>query len=66
MNGTGATLSVILGLHSSLSIAISAAVCALYTLFGGFFSVAYTDAIQLAAVLFGLVNISFRVIQIIC
>ncbi len=58
LNGTGATLSVILGLSASLAIIISAAVCVLYTLFGGFFSVAYTDAVQLAVMLLGLVNVS--------
>ena len=45
-----------LGLDNTLSIIISAAVAVTYTLFGGLYSVAYTDVIQLACVLFGLVN----------
>ncbi len=53
----GATLSVILGLSTTLSIIISAAVTVGYTLVGGLFSVAFTDAIQLAVLLIGLVNI---------
>ncbi len=52
----GATLSVILGLSDTLSIIISAAVTVGYTLVGGLFSVAFTDAIQLAVLLIGLVN----------
>lgn len=44
-----------LGLDNTLSIIISAAVAVTYTLFGGLYSVAYTDVIQLACVLFGLV-----------
>ena len=47
---------MILGLSSSLSIIISAAVSVAYTLIGGFFSVAFTDAIQLAVLVLGLVK----------
>uniref|UniRef100_A0A4W5LLC0 Solute carrier family 5 member 7 n=1 Tax=Hucho hucho TaxID=62062 RepID=A0A4W5LLC0_9TELE len=43
----GGTMSVILGLSSSYSIALSAAVAITYTLLGGLYSVAYTDVIQL-------------------
>ncbi len=52
----GATLSVVLGLSNTVSIIISASVSVAYTLVGGLFSVAYTDAVQLAALLFGLVR----------
>ncbi len=52
----GATLSVILGLSNTVSIIISASVSVAYTLVGGLFSVAYTDAVQLAALVFGLVS----------
>ncbi len=54
----GSTLSVILGLSNTVSIIISASVSVAYTLVGGLFSVAYTDALQLAILLFGLVSYS--------
>ncbi|KAI4786113.1 hypothetical protein KUCAC02_037340 [Chaenocephalus aceratus] len=44
----GGTMSVILGLSSALSIIISAGVSITYTFLGGFYSVAYTDIIQLS------------------
>ena len=44
-----------LGLDNTLSIIISAVVAVTYTLFGGLYSVAYTDVLQLGCVLFGLV-----------
>ncbi|XP_010783155.1 high-affinity choline transporter 1-like [Notothenia coriiceps] len=44
----GGTMSVILGLSSALSIVISAGVSITYTFLGGFYSVAYTDIIQLS------------------
>ena len=43
----GGTMSVILGMDMVYSNLISAAVAIIYTLMGGFFSVAYTDVIQL-------------------
>ncbi|XP_041650610.1 high affinity choline transporter 1-like [Cheilinus undulatus] len=46
----GGTMSVILGLSSTLSIIISAAVSIIYTFLGGLYSVAYTDIIQLSFV----------------
>ena len=52
----GSIFTVMLGLDNTLSIIISAAVAVTYTLFGGLYSVAYTDVIQLACVLFGLVS----------
>lgn len=51
----GSIFTVMLGLDNTLSIIISAAVAVTYTLFGGLYSVAYTDVIQLGCVLFGLV-----------
>ncbi len=53
----GATLSVILGLSNTVSIIISASVSVAYTLVGGLFSVAYTDAVQLLSVILGLVSL---------
>ncbi len=49
-----------LGLDNTLSIIVSAAVAVTYTLFGGLYSVAYTDVIQLGCVLFGLVFSFFK------
>uniref|UniRef100_H3CU00 Solute carrier family 5 member 7 n=2 Tax=Tetraodon nigroviridis TaxID=99883 RepID=H3CU00_TETNG len=50
----GATLSVILDLPFGYSVWISAIVAIIYTLMGGLYSVAYTDVIQLAFVVFSL------------
>ena len=55
LSSLGATLSVILGFSNTVSIIISASVVVAYTLVGGLFSVAYRDAVQLAALVFGLV-----------
>ncbi|XP_006013306.1 high-affinity choline transporter 1-like [Latimeria chalumnae] len=43
----GVTMTVILGISSFLSIILSASIAIIYTLFGGLYSVAYTDVIQL-------------------
>ena len=53
---TGGTVSVILDLPSSYSIVVSAAVAVIYTLLGGFYSVAYTDVIQLVIIFISMVN----------
>jgi Na+/proline symporter len=50
----GATFGVILGLDLTTAILISAVVVTLYTVAGGMWAVAYTDAFQLALVAFGL------------
>ncbi|XP_045559976.1 high-affinity choline transporter 1 isoform X2 [Salmo salar] len=50
----GGTMSVILGLSSSYSIVLSAAVAITYTLMGGLYSVAYTDIIQLFVIFISL------------
>ena len=55
LNALGSTLTVILGLDSTVAILVSAAVAMLYTLFGGLISVAYTDVVQLFCITFGLV-----------
>ena len=52
----GSTLSVILGLDNTIAVIVSAAVAMLYTLFGGLYSVAYTDVVQLFCVVIGLVS----------
>ncbi|XP_038124688.1 high-affinity choline transporter 1 isoform X1 [Cyprinodon tularosa] len=50
----GGTMSIILGLSSTISIIISAAVSIVYTFLGGLYSVAYTDIIQLCFVFISL------------
>lgn len=54
---------MILDLPFAYTVWISAAVAVIYTLMGGLYSVAYTDVIQLALVVFSLVSscaLSFR------
>ena len=51
----GGTISVVMDIHSSLAVCISAAVAVCYTLMGGLYSVAYTDVIQLCFIFVGLV-----------
>ncbi|XP_045214983.1 high-affinity choline transporter 1-like [Mercenaria mercenaria] len=56
----GATLSVILELDPKISIIVSACIAVFYTLFGGLYSVAYTDVVQLICIFVGLwVSIPF-------
>ncbi|KAK3089314.1 hypothetical protein FSP39_002626 [Pinctada imbricata] len=50
----GATLTVIIDLDQNIAIIVSAAIAMMYTLFGGLYSVAYTDVIQLICIFVGL------------
>ncbi|MEQ2315750.1 hypothetical protein AMECASPLE_025648 [Ameca splendens] len=50
----GGTMNIILGLSSTISIIISAAVSIVYTFLGGLYSVAYTDIIQLCFIFISL------------
>lgn len=50
----GATVSVIIDMDNNASIILSAIVALIYTLFGGLYSVAYTDVIQLFCIFIGL------------
>jgi solute carrier family 5 (high affinity choline transporter), member 7 len=50
----GSTFGVVLGFDLTTAILISAAVVTLYTMIGGMWSVAYTDAVQLGLVVIGL------------
>lgn len=60
----GATVSVIIGMDNVTSILASAAIAILYTLFGGLYSVAYTDVLQLFCIFIGLVlNSSCQVLN---
>ncbi|KAG8193975.1 hypothetical protein JTE90_013670 [Oedothorax gibbosus] len=50
----GATVSVIIDMDNNTSIIVSACIALFYTLFGGLYSVAYTDVIQLFCIFIGL------------
>ncbi|XP_071946750.1 high-affinity choline transporter 1-like isoform X2 [Antedon mediterranea] len=50
----GSTFSVILGIDKTLAIIVSSCIAMSYTLFGGLYSVAYTDVLQLTCLFFGL------------
>ncbi|XP_048763868.2 high-affinity choline transporter 1-like [Ostrea edulis] len=50
----GSTLRVIIGLSHEVSIISSACVAVFYTLFGGLYSVAYTDVVQIICIFVGL------------
>lgn len=50
----GATLAVIIDMNQSASVILSACIAVFYTLFGGLYSVAYTDVIQLFCIFIGL------------
>ncbi|CAH1777686.1 unnamed protein product [Owenia fusiformis] len=54
LGALGGTLSVLIGLDSKVSVVVSACIAILYTLFGGLYSVAYTDVLQFFCVLIGL------------
>ena len=56
----GATLTVILGIDMNLSVVVSALIAVGYTFFGGLYSVAYTDVIQLICIFVGLVSSKFN------
>lgn len=50
----GATLAVIINMDNRTSVILSACIAVFYTLFGGLYSVAYTDVIQLFCIFIGL------------
>ena len=52
----GATISVVLELDRTVAIIVSACIAVFYTFFGGLYSVAYTDVIQLVFMFIGLVS----------
>ncbi|PAA71287.1 hypothetical protein BOX15_Mlig032268g1 [Macrostomum lignano] len=54
LSALGATLEVILSMGSTESVIVSACIALGYTLFGGLYSVAYTDVVQLFCIFFGL------------
>ena len=58
LGALGATLSVVLSLNIDAAVCISAAIAVGYTFFGGLYSVAYTDVVQLVCIFIGLVSSS--------
>ena len=56
LSALGATLAVILDINMDLSVIISALIAVAYTFFGGLYSVAYTDVVQLICIFIGLVS----------
>lgn len=54
LSALGATLSVILEINMTLSVVASACIAVGYTFFGGLYSVAYTDVVQLLCITIGL------------
>jgi len=56
MVGAGSTLAVIIEMDNNTAIIVSAFIAVAYTLFGGLYSVAYTDVVQLFCIFFGLVT----------
>ncbi|XP_071948650.1 high-affinity choline transporter 1-like [Antedon mediterranea] len=50
----GSTFSVILDIDTTIAVIVSACIAMSYTLFGGLYSVAYTDVVQLICIFFGL------------
>lgn len=54
LSALGATLSVILKIDMTLSVIVSACIAVGYTFFGGLYSVAYTDVVQLFCIAIGL------------
>ena len=54
LSALGATLSVIMDLEMNTSVIVSACIAVAYTFFGGLYSVAYTDVVQLICIGIGL------------
>ena len=52
----GSTLAVIIEIDNTTAVVVSACIAIAYTLFGGLYSVAYTDVVQLFCILIGLVS----------
>ena len=53
---SGSTLAIIIEIGNTTAIIVSAVIAIVYTLFGGLYSVAYTDVVQLFCILLGLVS----------
>ena len=57
----GATVSVVMNLDRVTSVVVSACISVSYTLIGGFYSVVFTDVIQLICVFVGLVSVMIMI-----
>ncbi|KAL6440542.1 hypothetical protein ACFW04_003209 [Cataglyphis niger] len=55
LRALGSSLAVVAGIDPNISVCASALLAAVYTVFGGLYSVACTDALQLLCILLGLV-----------
>ncbi|XP_071507686.1 high affinity choline transporter 1-like [Diadema antillarum] len=54
LSALGSTIAVIIDMNQDLAVIISACIAGFYTFFGGLYSVAYTDVVQLCLIFFGL------------
>lgn len=54
LRALGSSLAVVAGVDPNISVCASALLAAVYTVFGGLYSVACTDALQLACIMLGL------------
>ncbi|KAL7055628.1 hypothetical protein AAHC03_022868 [Spirometra sp. Aus1] len=54
LSALGATIAVVIGLDNTTSVITSTCIALLYTIFGGLYSVAYTDVVQLFCIFIGL------------
>ncbi|KAG7202181.1 hypothetical protein KM043_015861 [Ampulex compressa] len=54
LRALGSSLAVVAGVDPNISVCASALLAAIYTVFGGLYSVACTDALQLACIMLGL------------
>lgn len=56
LSALGASISVVVDLDNTTAVTVSAAIAVFYTFFGGLYSVAYTDVVQLICIFVGLVR----------
>ncbi|KAF7259058.1 hypothetical protein EG68_03730 [Paragonimus skrjabini miyazakii] len=64
LSALAATLGVIIDLNQVTSVIVSACIALMYTLFGGLYSVAYTDVVQLFCIFIGLwLSIPFAMVN---
>ncbi|VDL96430.1 unnamed protein product [Schistocephalus solidus] len=54
LSALGATIAVVIGLDNTTSVITSTCIALIYTIFGGLYSVAYTDVVQLFCIFVGL------------
>ena len=59
LKSLGTTISVVMDLDLSISVIVSALIALFYTIFGGLWSVAFTDVAQLICMFIGMVSKAF-------